>query len=345
MKKIFAILLMAAGCTVALAQNEEGKMDDLGRIALAPVILEESSIPPAAGNVVLNKLTQMVTQNGLASDTYDPRFIITANMVELSHDVTATAPPMQALVLSPTLYIGDASTGTLFATLNLGQVKGAGTNETKAYMQAVRMIKTNSPEVQRFIEKGKTRIIEWYNTQIDFIISEANALAGQDKNDEAIGLLFTVPTVCKDAYDKAMKLTADKTLKANIFHNVGNMECDQKHYEKAIQLYKQALILNPKDEDTRYNLAFAQEEFRKEEEARKMLEKMNDQLKKDEKPKPSKFAEECMKKAAELVQQFKFEEALKLMQDGIKKDKTVDLFNDFIKKLEGIVTIINDNKE
>lgn len=148
-----------------------------------------------------------------------------------------------------------------------------------------------------------------------------------------------------DAYDKAMKLTADKTLKANIFHNVGNMECEQKHYEKAIRLYKQALILNPTDEDTRYNLAFAQEEFRKEEEARKMLEKMNEQMKKDEKPKPSKFAEECMKKAMELVQQFKFEEALKLMQDSAKKDKTVDLFNDFIKKLEGIVTIINDNKE
>lgn len=148
-----------------------------------------------------------------------------------------------------------------------------------------------------------------------------------------------------DAYDKAMKLTADKNLKANIFHNVGNMECEQKHYEKAIRLYKQALILNPTDEDTRYNLAFAQEEFRKEEEARKMLEKMNEQMKKDEKPKPSKFAEECMKKAMELVQQFKFEEALKLMQDSAKKDKTVDLFNDFIKKLEGIVTIINDNKE
>ena len=151
--------------------------------------------------------------------------------------------------------------------------------------------------------------------------------------------------LASDAYDKAMKLTADKTLKANIFHNVGNMECDQKHYAKAINLYKQALILNPIDEDTRYNLAFAQEEFRKEEEARKMLERMNEQMKKDEKPKPSKFAEECMKKAMELVQQFKFEEALKLMQDSAKKDKTVDLFNDFIKKLEGIVTIINDNKE
>lgn len=205
MKKYLAIILLAACSFAALAQNDEGKMDDRGRIALAPVILEESSIPAAAGNVVLNKLTQMVTQNGLASDTFDPRFIITANMVELSHDVTATAPPMQALVLSPTLYIGDAATGTLYATCNLGQIKGAGTNETKAYMQAVRMIKTNAPEVQRFIEQGKTRIIEWYNTQIDFLISQANALAGQDKYDEAIGLLFTVPTVCKDAFDKAMR--------------------------------------------------------------------------------------------------------------------------------------------
>ena len=72
---------------------------------------------------------------------------------------------------------------------------------------------------------------------------------------------------------------------------------------------------------------------------------MNEQKRKEEQPKPSKYAEECMKKAMELVQQFKFEEALKLMQDGGKKDKTVELFNDFIQKLEGIVSIINDNKE
>ena len=79
------------------------------------------------------------------------------------------------------------------------------TNETKAYMQAVKMLRADTPAVKQFIETGKTRIIEWYNTQIDFLISEANALAGQDKYDEAIALLFTVPTVCKDAFDKAMR--------------------------------------------------------------------------------------------------------------------------------------------
>ncbi|MBO4567115.1 MAG: hypothetical protein J5695_07800 [Bacteroidales bacterium] len=205
MKKIFAAIIIAAACISAGAQNNQGKMDDAGRIALTPVILPESSIPPAAANVVLNKLTQIVTKNGLAGSCFDPRFIITANMVELDHYVTATAPPMQAYSFSPTLYLGDAATGTLYATCPLGTIKGAGSNDTQAIMQAVKALRTNAPEIQAFIETGKTRIIEWYNTQIDFLISEANSLAGQDKYDEAIALLYTVPTVCKEAFDKAMR--------------------------------------------------------------------------------------------------------------------------------------------
>ena len=206
MKKIFAaIFISALACISAGAQNNLGKMDDSGRIALTPVILPESTIPPAAANVVLNKLTQIVTRNGLAGSCFDPRFIITANMVEIDHYVTATTPPMQAYSFSPTLYIGDAATGTLYATCPLGTIKGAGSNDTQAIMQAVKGLRTNSPELQAFIETGKTRIIEWYNTQIDFLISEANSLAGQDKFDEAIALLYTVPSVCKAAFDKAMR--------------------------------------------------------------------------------------------------------------------------------------------
>ena len=205
MKKIFAAILLVSACIAATAQNNKGKMDDEGRIALTPVILENSSIPPAAANVVLNKLTQMVTKNGLAGDSFDPRFVITANMVELDHYVTATAPPMQAFSYSPTLYIGDAATGTLYATCPLNPIKGVGKTDAQAVMQAVRALKTGGPEIEAFIQTGKNRIIEWYNTQIDFLISEANALAGQDRYDEAIALLFTVPTVCKDAFDKGMR--------------------------------------------------------------------------------------------------------------------------------------------
>lgn len=199
-----AIVALTAMSLAAAAQNDLGKTDDIGRIALSPVIFEDSPIPEGSANIVLSKLTQAVTANGLAADSFDPRFVITANLVELSHETTATTPVMQALVLTPTLYIGDAATGTLYATCVLDNVKGAGTNVTKAYNQAVKAMRTDTPAVRSFIDKAKKRIVEYYNSQIDFIISEARALAAQEKYNEAIGLLFTVPTVCKAAYDKAM---------------------------------------------------------------------------------------------------------------------------------------------
>ncbi len=42
-----------------------------------------------------------------------------------------------------------------------------------------------------------------------------------------------------------------------VYHNIGNCKLLQKKYDEAIQEYKKSLKLNPKDEDTRYNLAYA----------------------------------------------------------------------------------------
>jgi len=55
-------------------------------------------------------------------------------------------------------------------------------------------------------------------------------------------------------------LNSDTVQKA--WHNYGNAKLMQKSYEDAIYGYKKALKLNPKDEDTRYNLAYAQRELK-----------------------------------------------------------------------------------
>ncbi len=41
------------------------------------------------------------------------------------------------------------------------------------------------------------------------------------------------------------------------WHNIGNCYLQKKDYEQAITAYKKALKINPKDEETRYNLAYA----------------------------------------------------------------------------------------
>ncbi|MDR1676396.1 MAG: tetratricopeptide repeat protein, partial [Tannerella sp.] len=45
---------------------------------------------------------------------------------------------------------------------------------------------------------------------------------------------------------------------AQVYHNLGNIGMQGKEYAKSVEAYKQSLRLNPKDDETRYNLALAQ---------------------------------------------------------------------------------------
>ncbi|MDR1680366.1 MAG: tetratricopeptide repeat protein [Prevotellaceae bacterium] len=54
--------------------------------------------------------------------------------------------------------------------------------------------------------------------------------------------------------------------KAQVFHNLGNAQLLQQKYEESIKSYKQSLRLNPADNDTRTNLAYAQVMLQQEQE-------------------------------------------------------------------------------
>jgi len=144
--------------------------------------------------MLLNKLNQIITNNGISDNGYNSRFIITPNITVLSKNVTATAPPKVALNLEVTFYIGDGIAGKLFSSETV-QIKGVGTNETKAYMAALRQIKPKNALIQNLIVKGKKRIIEYYNNNCDLIIKQANTLASQNKYEEALAAMVSVPEV------------------------------------------------------------------------------------------------------------------------------------------------------
>jgi len=65
-------------------------------------------------------------------------------------------------------------------------------------------------------------------------------------------------------YDEAAKqfqlsaqTNTDKTIKAKAYHNLGNTFLEQQKWEEASKAYKESLKNNPKDADTKYNLAYA----------------------------------------------------------------------------------------
>ena len=203
MKKILLSLLMIIGYN-AYSQNALGKSDDAARITLAAYVPQQiDKMPDAARSILANKLNQIVTQNGMGGAANNERFIITANVNVISKDLTATAPPMTALVLEVTLYIGDGFVGTKFSSTSIS-VKGVGESETKAYISALKGISPTNSNIQSFVGNGKSKIIEYYNSKCDFIIKEVQTLVSQNNFEEAIFKLTSVPEVCKECYDKCM---------------------------------------------------------------------------------------------------------------------------------------------
>jgi Ca-activated chloride channel family protein len=84
-------------------------------------------------------------------------------------------------------------------------------------------------------------------------------------------------------YDTYIKNNSNKDTLSKAFHNLGNAYLKTNSYEEAIKAYKNALKFNPKDEDTRYNLAYT-------------LKKMQEQKKNEDKKKDDKKDEDKQKK-------------------------------------------------
>jgi Ca-activated chloride channel homolog len=50
---------------------------------------------------------------------------------------------------------------------------------------------------------------------------------------------------------------SDKDTLHRAWHNIGNCHLQKKDYQQAVEAYKKSLKFNPRDEETRYNLAYA----------------------------------------------------------------------------------------
>jgi hypothetical protein len=200
MKKIITILFLYAG---VINSNAQLKLDDFGRIVLNTYLSDKIAIPTEAKNLLITKLNQIASNNGIGGSQSNPRFIITANINVGTKDFIAGPPQMIAQNIDINLLVGDAITNTIFSN-KIISLKGVGTNENKAFIDAFRNLNTKSKEVSAFLEEGKTKIIDYYSTNCDFIIKDAQSLVKQQKYAEAICQLTLVPEVCQSCYFKCL---------------------------------------------------------------------------------------------------------------------------------------------
>lgn len=137
------------------------------------------------------------------------------------------------------------------------------------------------------------------------------------------------PDEAASFYDKTT-VSTDKKLSSFAFNQGGILMGNKKEYQAALSKFQSALIKDPTNEEARYNYELLARWLQRDEE-RKQQE--------NNRPEPSEFAKRKKAEADRLVEQFRFSEALKVMEDALTQDETVAAYQDFITNLKEVVEI------
>lgn len=167
-----------------------------------------------------SKVRQIVTQGGMTGGTRYSNFVIAANLVEGTKNLTSGMRPLVTVSLDLELSVGNAVTGDRFAATSF-RLSGAGPNEGRAYTTAISGINASHPQLQQFMKNARQKIAQYYETQTGNIIRKARDMATKQDYEEALYLLTSVPTCCSKYQD-----VEQATL--SIFQQYVDLDCSQK---------------------------------------------------------------------------------------------------------------------
>ena len=152
---------------------------------------------------------------------------------------------------------------------------------------------------RKFIRKGNKYFNSAYNdtTKQDTIAyskAEVSYRKAIEKNPESFDAAFNLGDALykqkkfEEASNQFQALASnekDKQKLAQTYHNLGNSLLQSNKLEESIEAYKNALRNNPKDMKTKYNLAFAQDKLKKQQQQKKQNKDQKDNKDKQNKDK------------------------------------------------------------
>jgi len=118
-------------------------------------------------------------------------------------------------------------------------------------------------EKDKFLPKGNESF-----AKRNYIDAEADYRISSSKNEKKAAASYNLGNAiyrqkqsseAKIPYLKAIQKAKTRPQKHLAFHNLGNAFMIEKNYTDAVAAYKNALINNPSDEETRYNYALAKQ--------------------------------------------------------------------------------------
>ncbi len=201
MKTLYKILIIIS---VLLSYNKSVASDCTIHLMATPVEQEED-IPSDVNNMLVQKLITAITTDGIvASPEYD-RFFVTGKITHIHKDVVPGPPMSHAIHSTLTLYIGDAVSKKIYATTSF-ELRGVGTSESRAFINAFRLLNRNNNKIADFTRQGREKIVNYYNSEYPVLLRQARQAASVGEFEKALMIATSIPECCT-GYDQAASLT------------------------------------------------------------------------------------------------------------------------------------------
>lgn len=244
MKKILILFVIFSSVLTINAQSS-----DVGKIALSIVMPDNvEGMDVSQLSKLQTKITQIVASTGLAANGYNNNFVIYPKFaIYESAVVESGMQDITIITCELTLFIKQVDNNVIFSTISK-PLKGNGKSKNIAITNSLSKININDSDYKLFIERGKSKIVQYYESKCQDIITKSESLVKMQDYDQALSLLMTVPEEVS-CYSKVQ----EKSIEA--YKAFQNQECKVQLQDARTRLasndYKSALnILSQIDPST-----------------------------------------------------------------------------------------------
>lgn len=188
-------------CCAALSSHAQTQER---RIPLTPIVIDGLNIPDDAAAALNRKLMQMTVQNGFGSLSGD--FVLTADVVTVDKQVTATAPAQYVVDLEVSVYAVNVLEKIIVAETSF-RVKAIDRPENKAVVKAINQLNPRTPAVRTFMNSVREKIVDYYADRLPVLLAKAQSLGDRGEYEEALAVLAAVPDCVEEYPLVAEKMT------------------------------------------------------------------------------------------------------------------------------------------
>ncbi len=207
--KAFRFILCAIALSCGFSALAQEPAQEAPKVPVAVVFPEQVPyISIEAQEIIKNKLSAACARSGMGATDDFCQFILTSAISITDKYVNPGNPPKFFEKGDLTIYVVDVLGKKTFDSTTI-PIQGVGNAEEQAHIKAFKALSPQNPNLTKFLAGANTKIVNYYEGQIDNIITQAQSLAKVYKYDEALFKLGLVPEACPSYSSKVVPAAAD----------------------------------------------------------------------------------------------------------------------------------------